>query len=232
MDVLLRVEDAYTYVERGANPVTKGIIRDAIKARPQGYQFMPKYRAKRWDGFISLYEAKLQRFPSGLFIRVLDALEAKGITVDANYVSGQWLHGIEPLWNTLRPNQKPAAQAALTYEHCVLNMATNAGKTYVMAYIIQATGHNAVTVVPTRALLTQTADKLEQLLDIEVGRFGAGQESLRDVTVTTIASLGKLTGDVKPDNRTLIVDECHHSSAENLYENLMQVPGMFSETSS
>jgi superfamily II DNA or RNA helicase len=227
MDVLLRVEDAYTYVVTGANPVVKGIIRGATKARPEGYQFMPRFRAKRWDGFISLYEAKEKRFPSGLFIRVLRALEEKGITVDADYEGSHWLCGHPPLWDTLRPYQKHAAQAAMTHEHCVLHMATNAGKTYIIAYILQATGHNAVVVVPTRALLTQTADKLEQLLGMDVGRYGAGQENLLDMTVTTIASLGKLTGDVKLDNRTLIVDECHHTSAETLYENLMQVPGMY-----
>lgn len=228
MKICLRVEDAYTYITQGANPVAKGVIRDVVKARPDGYQFMPRFRAKRWDGYISLYESKEKRFPTGLLTRVLCALDTKGIEYDVEYVGGNFLYGTSfPLNDVLRPYQLKAARVALQHERCVLHMATNAGKTYIIAYIIQVLEYSAVVVVPTRALLLQTADRLEELLGIEVGRIGADHDCALDVTVVTIASLGKWLGYDLKNNRALVVDECHHSSAPTLFDNLMQVPASY-----
>jgi superfamily II DNA or RNA helicase len=106
-------------------------------------------------------------------------------------------------------------------------MATNAGKTLIIASIIKSIGYRAVVIVPTRPLLTQTADSLEQMLGIPIGRFGAGSAELQDVTVSTMASLPKLVKADLSGNATVIIDECHHTKAATLFDNLFVIPGPY-----
>ena len=186
----LEVSDTYTEVHDISHAL-RSWLRILLAAKPNGYKYMPKFRSGEWDGYISLY--KYNRFPSGLLNVVEDGLK----DIEEPYVVDDKRH--YPLAHPykvsnfeLRDYQLSAVETALEKYRGVLKMATNAGKTLVMASIIQATGCKAVVIVPTRALLIQTADRLAEMLDIEVGRFGAGSETKLDVTVTTIASLPKL----------------------------------------
>jgi len=230
--VLLNVGDTYTGV-LNAPLQERETIRIACAAHPSGYQFMPRFKQGIWDGWISLY--KYGKFPSGLLGRVCVALDEKSIAYDIDGVGlndgctefdsskvKDSLVGI-----TLRDYQLQAVERCILLQRGILRMATNSGKTAVAAAIIQATGSKAVIVVPSRALLLQTADKLEAMLGISVGRIGAGYMQDESVTVTTMASLEKLAHKDLRDNRVIILDEAHHASAAQIFDNIFDIPGRY-----
>lgn len=219
-------QDRHTLVQ-DANLLEKQIIREAIHARPKGYRFMPAYKAGSWDGYISLY--KDSKFPSGLLKIVMDALSAASVEyqIDFNADTPQPTNSIEVSGYNLREYQQEAVVSALTATRGVLHMATNAGKTLIMASIIQATGNRAIVIVPTRALLMQTAEKLEEMLQIPIGRYGAGNEDLLPVTVTTMASLPKLVKEDLEGNITVVCDEAHHTRADTVFDNIFKIPGPY-----
>ena len=50
---------------RDAKNKIKSWVKDALSYRPSGYMYMPQYRNKSWDGFISLFEWRTGRFLTG-----------------------------------------------------------------------------------------------------------------------------------------------------------------------
>jgi superfamily II DNA or RNA helicase len=66
------------------------------------------------------------------------------------------------------------------------------------------------------------------MLGINVGRYGAGYHDLQTVTVTTINSLKALiaNNDISGNN-TVIIDECHHTKSNTIFDNIFDIPGRF-----
>ncbi|HKZ41023.1 MAG TPA: DEAD/DEAH box helicase family protein, partial [Candidatus Hodarchaeales archaeon] len=103
---------------------------------------MPKYKSGYWDGYISLMK-DMSTFPTGLLDLVVGKLDEYGVQASLWYKDGRLgdfttvcendLSGI-----ILREYQINAANALLGFRRGVAKMATNSGKTEVMAAIIKA----------------------------------------------------------------------------------------------
>ena len=121
----------------------------------------------------------------------------------------------------LRPEQQTAARAMLAHDTGVLAATTAFGKTVVAAWLIAQRGVNTLVLVHRRQLLDQWIERLSAFLDVpaaSIGRIGGGRtRPTGQVDVAVIQSLVR-TGVV--DDRVaeyghLIVDECHHLSAQS-----------------
>jgi len=216
----LDVYDAITEVS-DISIKEKNKLRGLLSAKPDGYIFMPAYKRGVWDGNISLFEDNV--FPSGLVHIVAEEFENVQIVNHCAPLAfqSQRIAGYE-----LRDYQQEAVNAILAKHRGILKMATNAGKTLIMASVIKATGCKAVVVVPNRALLLQTSKDLEEMLDTEVGIIGAGKQIAKNVTVSTIMSLRKLSKTRNlADNVALFIDECHHTGGSaTLLDQVFQIP--------
>lgn len=205
-------------------------LKDILSRQPSGYQYMRAYKNGTWDGYINLF--KRGKFPAGLTDFVVEELKAKNISgtlqrpkypttkTDAPKVFGGF---------TLRDYQVEAVQAAIEHKSGILKMATNAGKTLVFAVILSMIGQSAIVVVPTRALLAQTAKYLTNTLKEEIGMFGGGRAYHQRITVTTMASLKKCT-DQHPNLSnvaTVIIDETHHGKAKTIQDIITKIPAPF-----
>lgn len=226
----LVAEDCYTYITNAPERAFV-VIRQALRARPKGYQYMPAFQDNRWDGYISLLDVR--KFPTGLLSIVEDTLRDNEIEyiVDTQFSAkpiglDECVHVLGGGYE-LRDYQVAAVNEAVLNMRGILHMATNAGKTLIAAAIIQATGNKAVVVVPSRTLLFQTRSKLEGLLNIDIAQFGGGLKTIDDVTVTTVASLQQLAAHAPQDNRTLIIDECHHTRASSIFDWVFRIPGSY-----
>lgn len=218
-----------TYTSTKCNLVEKRELKRLLSAKPDGYQFAPKFKRGIWDGTISLFD-KNNRFPSGLLGYVLEHLDTIGWDYDVeNYYEVEWeaLHSCDIPGFECRDYQTEAMHRALSNGRGVLKMATNAGKTLVMAGIIKATGCKAVVVVPNQALLIQTTNELEKMLEQEIGQYGGGKNIKRNVTVTTMASLEKLAKTDLSGNITVIGDEVHHVRSDQVFEHIFSIPGSY-----
>lgn len=195
-------------------------LKNLMSAKPEGYVHMPAYKRGTWDGNISLY--KNAQFPTGLLHLLEPEFEHVVKTDHRQPIVTQ--SGKIPNYE-FRDYQIEAIAKALKHGSGVLKMATNAGKTLIMASIIKAIGSKAIVIVPNRTLLLQTANDLESMLGIEVGRIGATYHNKGSVTVSTIASLPKLLDHNLDDNVAVFVDECHHTGAATLFDNIFSIPG-------
>jgi superfamily II DNA or RNA helicase/very-short-patch-repair endonuclease len=121
----------------------------------------------------------------------------------------------------LRPEQTVAAQAMLAQDMGVLAATTAFGKTVVAAWLIAQRGVNTLVLVHRRQLQQQWVERLSTFLGMPVraiGRIGGGRKrptGLLDVAVIQSLVRNGVVDDLVGNYGHLIVDECHHLSAQS-----------------
>ena len=100
-----------------------------------------------------------------------------------------------------------------------VKLPTGTGKTVIFAEFIETLNVRSLIVVPTKILIRQTGQRIEQFAgDIDVGKiYSDAKEHKRQVTITTYDSLvaGVRNGTIKPDDYDcLILDEAHKALTE------------------
>ena len=121
----------------------------------------------------------------------------------------------------LRPEQIVAAQAMLAQDTGVLAATTAFGKTVVAAWLIAQRGVNTLVLVHRRQLQQQWIERLSIFLGMPVGaigRIGGGRAKptgLLDVAVIQSLVRNGLVNDLVGNYGHLIIDECHHLSAQS-----------------
>jgi superfamily II DNA or RNA helicase/very-short-patch-repair endonuclease len=121
----------------------------------------------------------------------------------------------------LRADQAVAAEALASHDIGVLAATTAFGKTVVAASLIARRGVNTLVVVHRQQLLDQWVERLAAFLDIpakSIGRIGGGRRNpTGQVDVAIIQSLVRkgVVEDRVAGYGHLIVDECHHLSAQS-----------------
>lgn len=121
----------------------------------------------------------------------------------------------------LRDGQREAAEAMLAHDTGVLAATTAFGKTVLAAWLIARRGVSTLVLVHRKQLMEQWVERLAQFLGVEesaIGRLGGGRRKMNgSLDVALIQSLVR-KGTV--DDRVtgyghLVVDECHHLSAQS-----------------
>ncbi len=122
---------------------------------------------------------------------------------------------------TLRPEQQTAAKALLAHDTGVLSATTAFGKTVLAAHLIAARKTNTLILVHRKQLLEQWVDRLATFLDVpakSIGRLGGGRRKLTgNLDVALIQSVVRkgVVNDMVANYGHLIIDECHHLSAQS-----------------
>ena len=125
----------------------------------------------------------------------------------------------------LRVDQQRAADAMLRHDTGVLAATTAFGKTVIAAWLVARRGVNALVLVHRRQLMDQWVDRLSSFLGVPmktIGRIGGGRDRATGrLDVAIIQSLVRkgVVDDRVADYGHLIVDECHHLSAQS-FENV------------
>ena len=151
-------------------------------------------------------------------LQTLSALNIKPVIHDQRN-SGQPLKAT--FQGELRPEQTVAAQAMLAHDMGVLAATTAFGKTVVAAWLIAQRGVNTLVLVHRRQLQQQWVERLSAFLGIHVrtiGRIGGGRKKptgLLDVAVIQSLVRNGVVDDLVANYGHLIVDECHHLSAQS-----------------
>jgi superfamily II DNA or RNA helicase len=229
----IAVGDIYcTLIDAKYNLNALAVIRMVCRAKPSGFQFMPKYKAGQWDGYISLMPS-FASFPTGLLSDVEATLKELGYTFELvkasngiiihDDVTSTTLHGIE-----LRDYQVRAANMLLTKTRGVAKMATNSGKTEVMAAVIKVLNSKTIVLVHRKELMYQTAERFTKRGIDNVGMIGDGIWQPNKVTVAMIQTLsGNMAKLQLDDNVVLFIDECHHLSSKQASDLFNSIPGMY-----
>ena len=133
----------------------------------------------------------------------------------------------------LRPEQQTAAEAMLAHDTGVLAATTAFGKTVVAAWLIAQRGVNTLVLVHRRQLLDQWIERLSAFLGVpakSIGRIGGGRSrptGLLDVAIIQSLVRKGVVDDCVADYGHLIVDECHHLSAQSFERVARQAKARF-----
>ncbi len=133
----------------------------------------------------------------------------------------------------LRPEQIVAAQAMLAHDTGVLAATTAFGKTVVAAWLIAQRGANTLVLVHRRQLQQQWIERLSTFLGMPVraiGRIGGGRNKptgLLDVAVIQSLVRNGVVDDLVGNYGHLVVDECHHLSAQSFEQVARQAKAKF-----
>lgn len=122
---------------------------------------------------------------------------------------------------TLRGDQQKAGNALLRHDTGVLSATTAFGKTVVAAWLIAQRSKNALVLVHRSQLLEQWVERLSHFLGLhpkEIGQWGGGKKKLTGrIDVALMQSLVRrgVVNALVAGYGYLIVDECHHLSAQS-----------------
>ena len=226
----IKVGDIYSTILKPIDYSGLSVVREVCRARPSGFMFMKKYKMGMWDGYISLMGG-FSKFPTGLLDRVVLALKNRDIKVEYADMGLQQVvnwHVDEKMLNgiTLRDYQVDAAIKLLNAKRGVSKMATNSGKTEIIAVILKSLKKRAIVVVHRKELLYQTAERIAYRTGFDVGRVGDGICEWKDITVAMVQTLSQRPFDFSKTH-VVIVDECHHTSSDQMMNVLYRIPGEY-----
>ncbi len=111
-----------------------------------------------------------------------------------------------------------------------IKLPTGVGKTVLFSRVVESLGLKTLIVVPSKILVGQTGEKLEEFTDVEFGKYFQGEKNLSEnVTVTTYLSLikGVKNGSINPDEyHALVLDEVHKALGEETSKVIKQFKGV------
>lgn len=199
-------------------------LKDLLSIKVDSRFYSKAYKRGHWDGVVRFLNTKNQTFPSGL----LAIIEKKynGVTVekDSPLQFIDWEYQ-KRLTTVLRDYQIEAVNACLNTNRGLIEMPTGSGKTVVMGGLCAAYAQSRILImVPTKALMYQTAKSISTAINEPVGLIGNGRMDIKRVTVGIVKSVWNYIKDLENDFDIVILDEAHHASADTFYESLLKFP--------
>ncbi|MBF0443743.1 MAG: DEAD/DEAH box helicase family protein [Oligoflexales bacterium] len=116
-------------------------------------------------------------------------------------------------WNriTLRPYQQEALSSWTKNGHRgIIVLPTGAGKTHLALAAASILSKRTLFLVPTRVLLDQWASQISMFYSGDIGLYGDGERTLRDITVATFSSALRNMPEIGRLFDLLVIDEVHH----------------------
>jgi superfamily II DNA or RNA helicase/very-short-patch-repair endonuclease len=226
------------YVPKDELPpaLRNNLIRLAAFQNPEFYRTqamrLPTYGKPRIIGCAEDYPKHIG-LPRGCLNDVLDTLSDLNIepVIRDERNAGEPLNAM--FQGELRPEQLAAAQAMLAHDSGILAAPTAFGKTVVAAWLIAQRGVNTLVLVHRRQLQQQWIERLSTFLALparSIGRVGGGRTKptgLLDVAVIQSLVRNGVVDDLVGNYGHLIVDECHHLSAQSFEQVTRQAKPKF-----
>ena len=195
-----------------------------------GYQFMPAYRNKFWDGQIRLYNTSTQMLYSGLNNYVIMFAKERGYEVEFEYDNSADNYSVaeakkfveeEKFTMTPRDYQLEAYVDAIRYKRGLFISPTASGKSFIIYMIMRKLLRQTLIVVPTTTLVHQMYSDFQEYgfnSDKYCHKIFSGKDKETDkpVVITTWQSIYKLRKDWFKKFDVVIGDEAHLFKAKSL----------------
>ncbi len=206
-------------------------LRDLLTIDVPGAKFTKIFQRRQWDGKKRFFTTVSKVFYIGLLDYVLRNKDKQLITVedtrDFSVLEKGFGNKIDyeiPQMNIeLRDYQKQAIIDCLKYKNCIIEAATNAGKTVIFSGVIKKL-HPLPTLIliHREEILKQIKDMVENNTGLKVGIITSKDVLIKPVTVAMVTTLANRIGadqeitDFFDSVQCVIVDECHHSKARTI----------------
>lgn len=233
-----KVDESSMYIH-----ADESIIRDMwdyFSFRAKDYQFMPKYQAGIWDGYIRLLNYHDQTMPIGLIHDVIKYARDEKLKLDIDpdiHLARKDdpcpvdVEGLMESFNLpFEPHdyQIDAVKVILKHRKRLILSPTSSGKSFIIYSAIRAlldTGKRVLVVVPTTSLVEQMVGDFAEYSennDFDAHKTchmiytGKEKSNKSPVTVTTWQSVYKKRGKWFEGFDAVFVDEAHLASAESI----------------
>ena len=195
-----------------------------------GYQFMPAYRNKFWDGQIRLYNTSTQMLYSGLNNYVIMFAKERGYEVEFEYDNSADNYSVaeakkfveeEKFTMVPRDYQLEAYVDAIRYKRGLFISPTASGKSFIIYMIMRKLLRQTLIIVPTTTLVHQMYSDFEEYgfnSEKYCHKIFSGKDKNTDkpVVITTWQSIYKLRKDWFKKFDVVIGDEAHLFKAKSL----------------
>lgn len=199
-------------------------LRDLLSFDVPGAKYTLLYRRKQWDGKKKMFSVVTKAFPVGLLDFVTKNADGRKIEVTDHRKFPKFDATVPTLTGLdLRDYQKEAILDCFKHKNCVIQAATNAGKTVVFAGVIKKLYPIPTLILIHREeILWQIKEMVEGLTGLEVGVITAKNTLITPVTVAMIPTMLNRIGadqeitDFFESAQCVIVDEVHHAVSKSL----------------
>ena len=233
---ILMEKDTEVFVRLNCEPHVKMELNHYFRFRPNGYQFMPMYRRKKWDGYVYLFNMDNHRIYSGLIPEINRfAVDREYKLIDNTGDNFEIISNEEyfefltsfPCEYKLRDYQSFAVRHSIDKQRCLLLSPTASGKSLIIYYLIRYYfPEKSLVIVPTLSLVSQMYSDFEAYAKIDdsfqveenVHKIFGGQdkETEKPIVISTWQSLYELKKNFFTDFRLVIGDEAHLYKAKSL----------------
>ena len=188
-----------------------------------GYQFMPAYRNKFWDGQIRLFNTSTQMLYSGLNNYVAMFAKERGYEVEFEYDNSAENYSVaeakkfieeEKFTMTPRDYQLEAYVDAIRYKRGLFISPTASGKSFIIYMVMRKLLRQTLIIVPTTTLVHQMYSDFEEYgfnSEKYCHKIFSGKDKNTDkpVVITTWQSIYKQRKDWFKKFDVVIGDEAH-----------------------
>lgn len=209
------------------------LLNKYLSVKSPTARFTKAYQSGRWDGIYRFMSLRDNTFPSGFLYSTIDFLTKNEIPFEVIDLRIKPTKKIEITSNVqLRPYQERVLQQMIKAEQGIVWLPVNAGKTYIGLELLNRLKLRTLWIVPSKEILLQTAEKMNELLGIKAGVIGMGYHNIEPVTLGMIQTLSKNQGyrdfinEINSSFDILIFDECH-KVAHNTYQKFLLKTTMY-----
>ncbi len=207
-------------------------LKNWMTIKMPGARYSTKVRNKQWDGKKCFYNRFTDSFPIGFLSRVLHKWPDAKVVDERVYQPIPFkipeLNAIDEFYKPTgsalvqRMYQKEAVLCAFEFKNCLIQAATNAGKSAVMAALVKLLRQERVLIVVHRIeLLHQLRKMLMGMTGLPIGYIESDGVMIDPyINISMVMTLLKRI-DTIPEvrevffgSKVLIADECHHMKSE------------------
>ena len=240
MDVIRVTKVDESFVRVDCSPAQRVELSEYFSFRVPGYQFIPAYRKKFWDGKIRLMNSQTGLLPIGLYGKLCSFSKSRHYMVqtenqifETHSVDHQHLVKMITSWNIpfeLRDYQYDSLTKVLENPRRVLVSPTGSGKSLIQycitRYFLETFEGKVLIIVPTTNLVAQMTNDFAGYgfdSDSHVHQIMSGREkqSSKRVFISTYQSIYKFPQEYFEQFGCIISDECHLSTGKSI-SNLVQ----------
>lgn len=212
-------------------------LRDAFSFRPPGFQFVPSYKQKLWDGYLRLFDVTKRQIYRGLAPQVIKWIEEKGYTYEytgEQYDTSFSVEEANQFIETLNPKHAPRDYQVASFVHAIRSRRrivlspTGSGKSlllYLISMYLLRMGKRGLLIVPRSALVEQMFSDFQDY-STKNGKdmfkycwrvySGRDKDSQHPIIISTWQSLQRLPKEYFEKFDYVICDEVHQAQAKAL----------------
>ena len=212
-------------------------LRDAFSFRPPGFQFVPSYRQKLWDGYLRLFNPLSRQIYRGLAPQVMKWATDRGYTyeyAEEDYDKSFSVEEANRFIEQLNPKHPPRDYQLNSFVHAIRSKRrivispTGSGKSlllYLTCNFLLKQGKRGLLIVPRSALVEQMYSDFQDYSanngkDMEkyCHRVYSGKDKVTDkpICISTWQSLYKMPKEYFQQFDYVICDEVHQAQAKAL----------------